>query len=140
MSTPATSSVANTKDSTGSVLVQPTGSVLVQPSESSTSYFPKGATASPAVSTASRAITPETPLSGNSSNYPLSPMDREYTKPLRDLDIAQQLSKQPTYWSVQGWLQRTVSSRERPVVEDPEAKTRKFEETKRDLLASVGRF
>ncbi|KAI0439609.1 hypothetical protein F4803DRAFT_553926 [Xylaria telfairii] len=132
MSTSATSPVANTKGSTGSM--------LVQPSESSTSYFPKGATASTAVSTAAAAITPETPRSGNSSNYPLSPMDREYTKPLKDLDIAQQLAKQPTYWSVQGWLQRTVSSRGRPAVEDPESKTRKFEETKRDLLASVGRF
>ncbi|KAI8950928.1 hypothetical protein F4801DRAFT_579041 [Xylaria longipes] len=117
-----------------------TGSMSVQPSETSTSYFPNNTTVSAAVSTTSAANTPGTPLNDTPSNCPLSPMDREYTKPLRDLDIAQQLSKQPTYWSVQGWVQRTASSRARPVVEDPEAKTRKFEETKRDLLASVGRF
>ncbi|KAI0456113.1 hypothetical protein F5B21DRAFT_502589 [Xylaria acuta] len=132
MSTSTTSTASHTKSSTGSV--------LVQPSETSASYFPKGATASTVVSMASAATTPSTPLSSNSSNYPLSPMDREYTKPLQDIDVAHQLSKQPTYWSVKGWVQRTVSSGARPVAEDPEARTRKFEETKRDLLASFGRF
>ncbi|KAI0476801.1 hypothetical protein F4859DRAFT_63785 [Xylaria cf. heliscus] len=117
-----------------------TGSAPVQPSETSTSYFPKNATALTYISASSAVITPRTSLSSNSSNYPLSPMDREYTKPQQDLDIAQQLSQPPTYWSVQGWIQRTANSRARPAVEDAEAKTRRFEETKRDLLASVGRF
>ncbi|KAJ2996031.1 hypothetical protein NUW58_g1110 [Xylaria curta] len=113
-----------------------TGYALTSPSETSTSYFPKGATATTA------AIASATPLDGSSpgSSYPLSPMDREYTKPPQDLDIAHQLSKQPTYWSAKGWIQRSASSSAQSATEDPEAKTRKFEETKRDLLASVGRF
>ncbi|KAI0408759.1 hypothetical protein F4802DRAFT_365668 [Xylaria palmicola] len=117
-------------------------SFAMQPSETSASYFPKGATAATLVSAPSAAISPETPptTSSSASHYPLSPMDREYMEPVQDLDIEKQLSKQPTYWSVQGWVQRSASSGAHSRAEDPEAKTRKFEEAKRDLLASVGRF
>ncbi|KAJ8130075.1 hypothetical protein O1611_g3556 [Lasiodiplodia mahajangana] len=116
-----------------------TGSVLVQPSETSNSYFPKGATAS----TLAAAATPaETPLgsSTTASPYPLSPLDRQYTKPIEDIDVAQQLLKQPSYWSVQGWLQRSAGSGTQSSAEDPEARTRKFEEAKKNLLALAGRF
>ncbi|KAI0202227.1 hypothetical protein F4808DRAFT_83625 [Astrocystis sublimbata] len=130
MSTSSNPAVSDAKESAESV--------PFQPSESSASYFPKDAATSTAIPTASGATTPGTPLT--SLNYPLSPMDREYTKPPPDIDIAKQLSKQPTYWSAQGWVQRTASSEARPVVDDAEARTRKFEETKRDLLASARRF
>ncbi|KAI1755431.1 hypothetical protein F4782DRAFT_404961 [Xylaria castorea] len=129
---PSASSTTSPKSSTGSL--------IMQPSEASASYFPKDAIASTIVSATSAADTSETPLTGTSPNYPLSPMDREYMKPLQDIDVAKQLSKQPTYWSVKGWVQRTASSGARPVAENPEARARKFEETKKDLLASVGRF
>ncbi|KAI0876090.1 hypothetical protein GGS24DRAFT_258972 [Hypoxylon argillaceum] len=131
MSTSETFMVSDVKSSTGSV--------LVQPSEISNSYFPKGATASTLAPTISSATA--TPSSGTTASpYPLSPLDREYTKPLQDLDIAQQLLKQPAYWSVKGWLQRSASPSIQPRAEDPEARARKFTEAKRDLLASVGRF
>ncbi|KAI0552962.1 hypothetical protein F4679DRAFT_31261 [Xylaria curta] len=129
---PSTSSTSSPKSSTGSL--------VMQPSETSASYFPKDTIASAVVSTTSAAYSPGTPLSGASSDNPLSPMDREYTKPPQDIDVAKQLSKEPTYWSVKGWVQRAANSRARPVVENPEARARKFEEAKRDLLASVGRF
>ncbi|TGJ87730.1 hypothetical protein E0Z10_g1043 [Xylaria hypoxylon] len=119
-----------------------TESVLIQPSEDANSYFPKGATALNLASTTSAAIAIETPLSGDCSavSHPLSPLDREYTKPIHNIDIAHQLSKQPTYWSVKGWVERSASVTVQSAAEDPEARTRKLEEAKRDLLASVGRF
>ncbi|KAI0429694.1 hypothetical protein F5Y09DRAFT_254517 [Xylaria sp. FL1042] len=116
------------------------GAAPIQPSETANSYFPEGATestlATPAASTA------HTPSSSNSPsvNNPLSPLDREYTEPLQDLNIAEQLSKQPPYWSVKGWVQRSANSDVIPAREDPETRTQKFEAAKRDLLASVGRF
>ncbi|KAI0118775.1 hypothetical protein GGR51DRAFT_497578 [Nemania sp. FL0031] len=131
MSTSKASAVSHVKDSTGPMLVQPL--------ETSTSYFPKDATAS---TLAAAATTAETPLSSSTvaSPYPLSPLDRQYTKPIEDVNIAQQLLKQPVYWSVQGWLQRSTSSSIQSPAEDPEARTRKFEEAKKNLLASAGRF
>ncbi|KAI1126667.1 hypothetical protein F5Y10DRAFT_266870 [Nemania abortiva] len=131
MSASQSSIASHVKDSTGPI--------PMQPSETSNSYFPKGATAS---TLATPAIAAETPLGSNTpaSTYPVSPLDRKYTKPIEDLNIAQQLSKQPTYWSVQGWLQRSASSSAQSPVDDPEARTQKFEATKRDLLVSVGRF
>ncbi|KAI0542255.1 hypothetical protein GGR58DRAFT_301605 [Xylaria digitata] len=134
MSASKASAISHAKDSTESV--------LMQPSENANSYFPKGATALTPASTTLAAETTETPLGGDSPalGNPLSPLDRDYTKPLHDVDIARQLSKEPTYWSVQGWVQRSASSSAEPAAEDPEAKTRKFEEAKKDLLASVGRF
>ncbi|KAF2972135.1 hypothetical protein GQX73_g1483 [Xylaria multiplex] len=133
MSASKASAISHAKDSTKSVLMQPL--------ENANSYFPKGATALTPASTLA-ADTTETPLSSDSSalGNPLSPLDRDYTKPLHDVDIASQLTKQPTYWSVQGWVQRSASSSSQPASEDPEAKARKFEEAKKDLLASVGRF
>ncbi|KAI1167523.1 hypothetical protein F5B18DRAFT_443117 [Nemania serpens] len=107
--------------------------VHIQPSELSDSYFPKDATVSTLASERSGSHSP-------TSHYPLSPLDREYTKPSQDLDIAQQLSKQPTYWSVKGWIQRTAGSSAHPAAEDPEMRARKFEQVKKDLLASAGHF
>lgn len=129
--------------------------VHTQPSEASDSYFSNGAatttttapTPASGASTSTADNTPftsnaSTPNSGSSSSHPLSPLDREYTEPAHDIDIAHQLSKEPTYWSVKGWVQRSVSSSPDPRQEakDREAKARKFEEVKRDLLASAGRF
>lgn len=113
--------------------------VLKQPSEISDSYFPTGETSS-SVSTATSSPTEsvETPFIG--PDYPLSPLDREYAKPIKELDVAEQLAKQPTYWSAKGWLQRSVSKSKKPMVEDPETRARKFEEAKRELLASAGRL
>ncbi|KAI3344114.1 hypothetical protein F4824DRAFT_442609 [Ustulina deusta] len=120
----------------------PTGTASIGPSEIPNNLFPKGATASTLASTTSSASTAETPLGSNSPafSHPLSPLDREYTKPLQDLDIARQLSKQPTYWSVKGWVKRSASLNVQPAREDLEGRTRKCEKAKRDLLASVGRF
>jgi hypothetical protein len=117
-------------------------SVHRQPSELSDSYFPKGETSSAFTSSASPTETTETPFGSSSPNldYPLSPLDREYAKPEKDLDIAEQLAKQPTYWSVKGWVQRSIRSSNKRMVEDREKRARKFEEAKKDLLASVGRF
>jgi len=111
----------------------------MQPAEAADSYFPKGATAS---AFAHNTSSTETPLSASSLSldYPLSPLDREYAKPEEELDIAEQLAKQPTYWSVKGWVQRSVSASDRPPTEDAETRARKFEEAKKDLLASFGRF
>ncbi|KAI0528066.1 hypothetical protein F5B22DRAFT_17898 [Xylaria bambusicola] len=119
-----------------------TNTAPMRPSETAASYFPKDTTVSTIAPTPSAASTAET-SSGDSpvaSSNPLSPMDREYAEPLQDFDIAQQLSKQPAYWSIQGWLQRSASSEARPIKEDAAARRRKFEEAKRDLLASAGRF
>ncbi|KAI1355670.1 hypothetical protein F5Y01DRAFT_150070 [Xylaria sp. FL0043] len=116
------------------------GRSLVQPLETSKSYFPEGATDSTLPTPSASAA--HTPSSSNppSFNNPLSPLDREYTEPVWDLDIAEQLSKEPPYWSVKGWVQRTASSDEVAVKEDPETRAQKFEAAKRELLASVGRF
>ncbi|KAI0391509.1 hypothetical protein F5Y17DRAFT_404468 [Xylariaceae sp. FL0594] len=110
-----------------------------QPSEATDSYFPKGATASTLSRTTSSS---ETPFStgSHSLDYPLSPLDRKYSKPEKELDIAEQLAKQPTYWSVKGWVQRSARAMNRSITEDPETRARKFQEAKKDLLASFGRF
>ncbi|KAI0969205.1 hypothetical protein F4678DRAFT_463469 [Xylaria arbuscula] len=114
----------------------------IRPLETTSSYFPKGATASTLASTSSTTSATGTPLTSDfpGFNNPLSPLDREFSGPVQDIDIAEQLAKQPTYWSVNGWLQRSASSDVQPAREDPAVKTRKFEEAKKDLLASVGRF
>ncbi|KAK5636691.1 hypothetical protein RRF57_012403 [Xylaria bambusicola] len=119
-----------------------TNTAPMRPSETANSYFPKDATASTIAPTPSVSSTTETPSGASpvASSHPLSPMDREYAEPLQDFDIAQQLSKEPAYWSVRGWLQRSASSETQPIKEDAMARTRKFEEAKRDLLASAGRF
>lgn len=119
-----------------------THSAPLRPAETASSYFPKGATTSTTASTPSAGSPTETTFGENSatSTHPLSPLDREYAEPLQDFDIAQQLSKRPAYWSLQGWLQRSASSDTEGVREDPAARTRKFEEAKRELLASAGRF
>ncbi|KAI1369213.1 hypothetical protein F5Y08DRAFT_294006 [Xylaria arbuscula] len=121
-----------------------TESASMRPAETASSYFPKDATASTLVSTSSTATPTETPIpiEGGSaaSAHPLSPLDREYAEPMQDFDITQQLSKQPAYWSLAGWLQRSASSDTEAVREDPAARARKFEEAKRELLASAGRF
>ncbi|KAI3336691.1 hypothetical protein HD806DRAFT_14809 [Xylariaceae sp. AK1471] len=137
MSTSQNSTVSSRKSSTSSL--------RRQPSELSDSYFPRGETASTFASATSpieTAETAETPLGSSPSglDYPLSPLDREYAKPMKDLDVAEQLAKQPTYWSVKGWVQRSVSSSTKRMVEDRETRARKFEEVKRDLLASAGRL
>ncbi|KAI1195611.1 hypothetical protein F5X97DRAFT_307823 [Nemania serpens] len=105
----------------------------IQPSELSDSYFPKDTSPSPVASEGPGSHSP-------TANYPLSPLDREYMKPPQDLDIAQQLSKQPTYWSVKGWIQRSVDSSAQPAAEDPAMRARKFEQVKKDLLASASHF
>lgn len=133
MPTPKTETASHTRDSARTV--------HIQPSEASDSYFPKGATTSSMPASTSTAG--NTPLTSNAStpnSHPLSPLDREYTEPSHDIDIAHQLSKEPTYWSVKGWVQRSASSNPRQEAKDLEARARKFEEVKRDLLASVGRF
>ncbi|KAI8634730.1 hypothetical protein F5Y19DRAFT_122577 [Xylariaceae sp. FL1651] len=119
---------------------------MSKPSETSDSYFPMNAerpgTVSP-VSFEEGAVRPTPVRTGSSSltgSNPVSPLDCEYTKPTEDLDVAQQLAKQPTYWSAKGWIQRSVSSSAGPKVEDPETRARKFQEAKKDLLASVGRL
>ncbi|KAI1188689.1 hypothetical protein F5B17DRAFT_255637 [Nemania serpens] len=121
------------KSSTVTATRRSTKYVHIQPSELSDSYFPKDATASTQACERSGSQSP-------TSHYPLSPLDREYTKPSQDLDIAQQLSKQPTYWSVKGWIQRSADLSARPAAEDPEMRARKFEQVKKDLLASAGHF
>ncbi|GAW22224.1 hypothetical protein ANO14919_117600 [Xylariales sp. No.14919] len=134
MSTPKASTVSHKKGSTKRV--------LISPSEKANSYFPKRASTLTPASTTSAVITTETPLGSNTSasHHPLSPLDREYKNPfLYDIDVARQLSKQPTFWSVRGWVQRSASLNVEPAVEDPKARTRKFEEAKRDLLGSVSR-
>ncbi|GAP87750.1 hypothetical protein SAMD00023353_2800880 [Rosellinia necatrix] len=130
--------MSTSQASTVSSLGDSSGSVSMEPSEASDSYFPENTTASTLASAAGAADTPLDSDSPTSSN-PLSPLDRQYTKPLQDLNIAQQLSKQPTYWSAKGWVQRSASSNTQQSNEDLEAKARKFEEAKKDLLASVGR-
>ncbi|KAI1816064.1 hypothetical protein GGS20DRAFT_269136 [Poronia punctata] len=122
-----------TSSATGSPRVGPW-----QPAEGGDSYFPKDATASTFPSSTTSAT--ETPIGASSLDYPLSPLDREYAKPAQDIDIAEQLAKQPTYWSVKGWVQRSVSASKKPTAEDAETRARKFQEAKKDLLASFGRF
>ncbi|KAI1427020.1 hypothetical protein F5Y12DRAFT_225251 [Xylaria sp. FL1777] len=131
------------KTSTASHTKSLAGTTLMQPPEKANSSFPEGTTPSPRASTpSSTASTTGTPLRTNSPalRHPLSPLDREYTKPSHDIDIAQQLLKQSPYWSAKGWVQRSASLNTQPAKEDPEARTRKFEEAKREILASAGRF
>jgi len=138
----ASTTMSTSQNSTVSSRKSSTSSVRRQPSELSDSYFPRGETASIFASATSPIETAETPLGSSPSglDYPLSPLDREYAKPMKDLDVAEQLAKQPTYWSVKGWVQRSVSSSTKRMVEDRETRARKFEEVKRDLLASAGRL
>ncbi|KAI0024749.1 hypothetical protein F4780DRAFT_552769 [Xylariomycetidae sp. FL0641] len=119
-----------------------------QPAESSASYFPDEQYKSGRSSTASTSATntpAETPAPKAPSPYatgdnPISPLDRAYAKPAEELDVAKQLAKKPVYWSTHGWLQRTATMEQKPRTEDPEARARKFEEAKKELLASAGRF
>ncbi|CAJ2509999.1 Uu.00g058990.m01.CDS01 [Anthostomella pinea] len=116
-----------------------------QPSELSNSYFPDKATADSSNSTSPDVSVPGTPLPLQtpitpSANYPLPPLDRVYVKPAHELDVAAQLAKKPGYWSVQGWVQRTASMDAKRRAECPETRARKFAETKKELLASAGRF
>ncbi|KAI1115998.1 hypothetical protein F5Y14DRAFT_97875 [Nemania sp. NC0429] len=137
------SSTSTSKPSAAPDARRSTQYVHLQLSELTDSYFPKDATASTLAGERSGSHSPTSAASPTSTtspnpNYPLSPLDREYTKPSQDLDVAQQLSKQPTYWSVKGWLQRTADSSAQPAAEDPEMRARKFEQVKKDLLASAG--
>ncbi|KAI1170730.1 hypothetical protein F4777DRAFT_568187, partial [Nemania sp. FL0916] len=107
-----------------------------------TDYSDQGATAYARSSTAFGVTTYEVTsgTKASASRHPLSALDRDFAKPLQELDIAYQLSKRPTYWSVRGWIERSAYSSVQPVVEDPDMRTRRFEEVKRSLLASASRL
>ncbi|KAI1340521.1 hypothetical protein F5Y15DRAFT_41959 [Xylariaceae sp. FL0016] len=127
----------------------------MQPSEAADSYFPHNtskagsqrssssstvSSSSPNVETSTSSPFTTEKTSPIGPQYPLPPLDREYQKPATDLNVAAQLAKQPNYWSTRGWLQRTASADPKPHVESAEARTRKFEETKKELRASAGRI
>ncbi|KAI8966354.1 hypothetical protein F5Y11DRAFT_354490 [Daldinia sp. FL1419] len=112
------------------------------PSEAADSYFPERTPSptssseteddgpTPAVAKASRMIGAE---------YPIPPLEREYSPPTEELDVAQQLAKKPLPRSLHSSLQRAASQQpaKRPV-DDEETKRQKLAAAKKELLALAG--
>ncbi|KAI2626567.1 hypothetical protein GGR54DRAFT_637138 [Hypoxylon sp. NC1633] len=122
-----------------------------QPSEISSSYFPNSSP-SPTFSSASplsasSETDEETPVSVTSraspmigTNYPIPPLERQYTPPTEELDVAAQLARKPLPRSLHSSLQRAAAtaSTKKPVVEDEETRAKKLADAKRELLALAG--
>lgn len=124
-----------------------------QPSEVSRSYFPSASQPSPTSSSSSplssspnsdsedSLITPMTrasPMIG--MNYPIPPLERQYSAPTEELDVARQLAKKPLPRSLHSSLQRAAVSARKPLVEDGETRARKLAAAKKELLALAGQI
>ncbi|KAI1098991.1 hypothetical protein F4804DRAFT_100231 [Jackrogersella minutella] len=116
-----------------------------KPSEASRSYFPE-AIPSPPSSSVSSESDEETPSPSSRINqmigasYPIPPLERQYTPPTEELDVAQQLAKKPLPRSLYSSLQRAAATSRQPVVEDEETRARKLADAKRELLALAGQI
>lgn len=74
------------------------------------------------------------------TNYPIPPLERQYTPPTEELDVARQLAKKPLPRSLHSSLQRAASASTQKKVEDEETRARKLADAKRQLLALAGQF
>ncbi|KAI1469358.1 uncharacterized protein F4812DRAFT_422801 [Daldinia caldariorum] len=135
-----------------------------QPSESADSYFPERATSPtssvseseddspmtttttiPTIITTTTAATAISTTPAPKANrmigaeYPIPPLEREYSPPTQELDVAEQLAKKPLPRSLHSSLQRAASRpASRPPVDDEETRRLKLEAAKRELLALAG--
>ncbi|KAI1374546.1 hypothetical protein F4677DRAFT_447183 [Hypoxylon crocopeplum] len=117
--------------------------VTKQPSEVSSSYFPE-ASSSPTSSSPSSETDEEgpTPITRANQmiglNYPIPPLERQYSPPTGELDVARQLAMKPLPRSLHSSLQRAASASKIPVVENEEMRAKKLADAKRQLLALAG--
>ncbi|KAG4219855.1 hypothetical protein PC116_g31666, partial [Phytophthora cactorum] len=115
-----------------------------QPSESADSYFPER-TPSPTSSVSSETEddgpTPVTKANNRmiGAEYPIPPLERQYSPPTQELDVAEQLAKKPLPRSLHSSLQRAASRpAARKPVDDEETRRQKLEAAKKELLALAG--
>ncbi|KAI1144468.1 hypothetical protein F5Y05DRAFT_407860 [Hypoxylon sp. FL0543] len=119
--------------------------VTTQPSESSHSYFPER-TPSPTSLSPMSESDDETPSPVTKANqmigasYPIPPLERQYTPPAGELDVARQLAMKPLPRSLHSSLQRAASIPAKKPVEDEETRAKKLADAKRQLLALAGQI
>ncbi|OTB17868.1 hypothetical protein K445DRAFT_364894 [Daldinia sp. EC12] len=114
-----------------------------QPSESADSYFPER-TPSPTSSVSETEDDGPAPVTKANNRmigaeYPIPPLERQYSPPTQELDVAEQLAKKPLPRSLHSSLQRAASRpAARKPVDDEETRRQKLEAAKKELLALAG--
>ncbi|KAI1659549.1 hypothetical protein F4813DRAFT_353290 [Daldinia decipiens] len=115
--------------------------VSKQPSEAANSYFPER-TPSPASSVSEAEDDGPTPVTKANrmigAEYPIPPLEREYSRPTEELDVAQQLAKKPLPRSLHSSLQRAASRTAQRPVDDEETRRQKLAAAKKEILALAG--
>ncbi|KAI0844982.1 hypothetical protein F5Y00DRAFT_247609 [Daldinia vernicosa] len=113
------------------------------PSEAADSYFPER-TPSPASSISEAEDDAPTPVAKANRmigpEYPIPPLERDYSPPTEELDVAQQLAKKPLPRSLHSSLKRAASRTALKPVDDEETRRQKLAAAKKELLALAGQL